>query len=187
MATATPAQTRRLNDDAVNANRPRSRRALIVGVLLAGVIVRLVFAGTIPLFGDEAYYWEWSRRLAAGYFDHPPGIAILIRGGTALLGAVALGVRLMPVLAGFVAALACTGIAWRIGGEHSALRAAMIITCMPLAAAGLVLATPDSPLLATSAVGIYTLIRALQSPPASRASLAWWAGTGVALGLAFCS
>jgi 4-amino-4-deoxy-L-arabinose transferase-like glycosyltransferase len=164
-----------------------SRRALIVSVLVVGLVVRLVFAGLIPLFGDEAYYWEWSRRLAAGYFDHPPGIAILIRGGTALLGAVALGVRLMPVLAGFVAALACTGIAWRIGGEHSALRAAMIITCMPLAAAGLVLATPDSPLLATSAVGIYTLIRALQSPPASRASLAWWAGTGVALGLAFCS
>ena len=164
-----------------------SRRRLIVGVLLVGVVVRLVFAGLIPLFGDEAYYWEWSRRLAAGYFDHPPGISVLIRGGTALLGAIALGVRLMPVLAGFVAALAGAGIAWRIGGEHSALRAAVIITCMPLAAAGLVLATPDSPLLATSAVGIYTLIRALQSPPSSRASLAWWTATGVALGLAFCS
>jgi len=187
MATATPAQTRRLNDDAVNANRPRSRRALIVGVLLAGVIVRLVFAGTIPLFGDEAYYWEWSRRLATGYFDHPPGIPILIRGGTALLGATSLGVRLVPVLAGFVAALATAGVARRISGEESALRAAVIITCMPLAAAGLVLATPDSPLLATTAVGTYTLVRAIQATRASRASLYWWIATGVALGLAFWS
>ncbi|HZI43211.1 MAG TPA: glycosyltransferase family 39 protein, partial [Gemmatimonadaceae bacterium] len=187
MATATPAQTRRLNDDAVNANRPRSRRALIVGVLLAGVIVRLVFAGTIPLFGDEAYYWEWSRRLATGYFDHPPGIPILIRGGTALLGATSLGVRLVPVLAGFVAALATAGVARRISGEESALRAAVIITCMPLAAAGLVLATPDSPLLATTAVGTYTLVRATQATRASRASLYWWIATGVALGLAFWS
>ena len=186
MAAATSAQTSRLTAVAERA-QTSSRRGLIVGVLLIGVIVRLVFAGLIPLFGDEAYYWEWSRRLAAGYFDHPPGIPVLIRGGTALLGTVALGVRLVPVLAGFVAALACAGIAWRIGGERSALSAAVIITCMPLAAAGLVLATPDSPLLATSAVGIYTLIRALQSRPSSGESLAWWTATGVALGLAFCS
>jgi 4-amino-4-deoxy-L-arabinose transferase-like glycosyltransferase len=186
MATATPAQTGRLTG-AVNVAIPLSQRTLIVGVLVAGALVRLVFAGLIPLFGDEAYYWEWSRRLAAGYFDHPPGIPILIRGGTTLLGATSLGVRLMPVLAGFVAALATAGVALRIGGEQSALRAAVIITCMPLAAAGLVLATPDSPLLATTAVGIYTMVRALQSRPASRASLGWWTATGVALGLAFCS
>ena len=173
--------------DRAPSARPISRRALIVGVLVAGVVVRLVFAGLIPLFGDEAYYWEWSRRLAAGYFDHPPGIPILIRGGTSLLGVVALGVRLLPVFAGLVAALAAAGVAGRIGGQDAALRAALIITCMPLAAAGLVLATPDSPLLATSAVGTYTLVRALQSRIGSRASLSWWAATGVALGLAFCS
>ena len=173
--------------DAALSARPMSRRAVIVGVLVAGVVVRLVFAGLIPLFGDEAYYWEWSRRLAAGYFDHPPGIPMLIRGGTSLLGVVALGVRLLPVFAGLVAALAAAGVAGRIGGQDAALRAALIITCMPLAAAGLVLATPDSPLLATSAVGTYTLVRALQSRIGSRASLSWWAATGVALGLAFCS
>jgi len=167
--------------------RPISRRGLIVGVLVAGVAARLVFADLIPLFGDEAYYWEWSRRVAAGYFDHPPGIPILIRGGTSLLGVVALGVRLLPVLAGLVATLATTGIALRIGGEEAALCATVITTCMPLAAAGLVLATPDSPLLATTAIGLYTVVRALQSPPASRASVGWWIATGIALGLAFCS
>jgi len=186
MATATPAQTRGLTAEVDSASSV-SRRTLIFGVLLAGVAVRLAFAALIPLFGDEAYYWEWSRRLAAGFFDHPPAIAILIRGGTALLGAVSLGVRLLPMLAGFVAALACAGIARRIGDEQSALRAAIIITCMPLAAAGLILATPDSPLLATSAVGIYLLVRALETPPASRAALGWWIATGVALGLAFSS
>jgi 4-amino-4-deoxy-L-arabinose transferase-like glycosyltransferase len=186
MATATAAQTRRLTG-AAEAARPVLRPALIIGVLVAGALVRLMFAGLIPLFGDEAYYWEWSRHLAAGYFDHPPGIPILIRGGTTLLGATSLGVRLMPVLAGLAAALATAGVARRIGSEQSALRAAIIITCMPLAAAGLVLATPDSPLLATTAVAIYTVVRALQSPPASRASLWWWTATGLALGLAFCS
>jgi hypothetical protein len=58
---------------------------------------------------------------------------------------------------------------------------------MPLAAAGLVLATPDAPLLATSSLAIYAVLRALQSPLRSRASMAWWTAAGVALGLAFCS
>jgi len=164
-----------------------SRRTLIVGVLAAGLFVRLVFAAIIPLFPDEAYYWEWSRRLAAGYFDHPPGVAVLVRGGTMLFGNIALGVRFLPVLAGLVAALATTGIALRIGDEDSALRAAIIITCMPLAAAGLVLATPDAPLLATTALGVYAVVRAIQAPLRSRLSLGWWTASGVALGLAFCS
>jgi 4-amino-4-deoxy-L-arabinose transferase-like glycosyltransferase len=160
---------------------------LTAGVLVVGAAVRLLFAGLIPLFPDEAYYWEWSRRVAAGYFDHPPAIPLLIRGGTSLLGVTSLGVRLLPVLAGLVAALATAGIARRLGGEEAGLKGAIIITCLPLAAAGLVLATPDSPLLASSAVGIYTLVRALQSPIRSRASLRWWVATGAALGLAFCS
>ena len=158
-----------------------------MGVLLAGVLVRLVFAALIPIFPDEAYYWVWSRHLAAGYFDHPPGIPLLIRAGTALAGASSLGVRLLPVLAGLVAAIATTGVASRLGANGAALRAALVITCMPLAAAGLVLATPDAPLLATSALGIYAVVRALQSPLRSRESLAWWSSAGVALGLAFCS
>ena len=185
MASAPPS-ARRLSQ--VNtARRPASWARVVAGVLVAGALVRLLFAGLIPLFGDEAYYWEWSRHLAPGYFDHPPGIPLLIRGGTALLGNVALGVRLLPVLAGLVAALATAGVAWRLGGEAAALRAALIITCMPLAAAGLVLATPDSPLLATMAVGIYAVVRAVQELPRSRASFAWWTATGIALGLAFCS
>ena len=165
----------------------RTRWLLVAGVLGAGFLVRLLFAALIPLFGDEAYYWEWSRRLAAGYFDHPPGIAVLVRGGTALFGAVPLGVRFLPVVAGLLAALATAGIAHRLAGDGGAARAALIITCMPLAAAGLVLATPDAPLLATVSFGAYGVVRAIQSAPGSRASLGWWCAAGVALGLAFSS
>lgn len=163
------------------------RAGLVVAVLIAGEALRLLFATLIPVFPDEAYYWEWSRHLAAGYFDHPPGIPILIRAGTALGGVSSLGVRVFPVVAGLVASLGATGIAWRLGGPAAALRAALVITCMPLAAAGLVLATPDAPLLATSALGIYAVVAALQSPLRSRASLGWWCAAGVALGLSFCS
>ena len=75
----------------------------------------------------------------------------------------------------------------RVGGATAAMRAALIMSVMPLAAAGLVLATPDAPLLAATAVAIYCLVRALESPVGSSGSLRWWIATGAALGVAFSS
>ena len=49
-----------------------------VGVVVVAGVVRLVLAAVVPLVPDEAYYWEWSRHLALGYFDHPAAIAWLI-------------------------------------------------------------------------------------------------------------
>ncbi|HEX7977795.1 MAG TPA: hypothetical protein VF461_04290, partial [Gemmatimonadaceae bacterium] len=82
----------------------RAWRAAVV-VIVAAWLVRLAFAARLPLFPDETYYWDWSRRLAGGYFDHPPMIAVLIRAGTALAGVLGaapspLAVRFFPVLAG---------------------------------------------------------------------------------------
>ncbi len=158
--------------------------AVVVTVLAA--LVRLLFAARLPLFPDETYYWEWSRRLAGGYFDHPPMIAVLVRAGT-LLSSSPLAVRFFPVLAGAVASLATAAIALRLAGGAAAVRAAVALALMPLVASGLVLATPDAPLLAASAVGLYCVVRALQSPVRSRSSLRWWSAAGVALGLAFAS
>ena len=151
-----------------------------------------MLAAVIPVFPDETYYWEWSRHLAAGYFDHPPATAVLIRFGGAILESIgesasSIAVRLGPVLAGFVAAVATVATARRLAGETAALRAAVVIACVPFAAAGLLLATPDVPLLAFVAVALYLLTRALQSEPRSSASTQWWAATGLALGGAFCS
>jgi 4-amino-4-deoxy-L-arabinose transferase-like glycosyltransferase len=153
------------------------RAALLVTWL--ATLVRLLFAFRLPLFPDEAYYREWSLRLEGGYYDHPPMIALLMAAWP--------GLRFWPVIAGGVAGLATSAIARRIAGGEAAVRAAVVFALMPLAATGLVLATPDSPLLAASATGLYFVVRALQSPVRSRASLAWWSAAGVALGLAFTS
>jgi 4-amino-4-deoxy-L-arabinose transferase-like glycosyltransferase len=163
------------------------RQAL--AITAAATVVRLVLAALIPLFPDETYYWDWSRHPTGGYFDHPPMIALLIRAGRAIgfLGAPSLAIRLFPVLAGGVASLATAAIARRVGGGKAARITAIVFALMPLAATGLVLATPDAPLLAASAVGLYCVVRALQAAPRSREALAWWTGAGVALGLAFAS
>lgn len=46
---------------------------------------------------DEAYYWVYAHYLNWGYFDHPPMIALLIKGGTLLFGG-ELGVRFLPLV-----------------------------------------------------------------------------------------
>ncbi len=176
----------------MNADARRDDWRLALAVLAAAGVIRLAFAALIPLFPDETYYWEWSRHLAGGYFDHPSGIARLIALGTglaAMLGKAAtpVAVRCFSVIAGFVGSLAAAGIARRIAGDRAALIAAVTLSAMPLAAAGLVLATPDAPLLCATAVGLYCVVRALEAPVSSTASLGWWIAAGIALGAAFSS
>ncbi|MES2176216.1 MAG: glycosyltransferase family 39 protein [Gemmatimonadota bacterium] len=163
-----------------------------VAVILAAAVIRLVFAALLPLFPDETYYWEWSRRLASGYFDHPPAIAHLIAAGTALAGLVGAEpspfvIRFFPVVAGGVASYFAVLVARQIGGGRAAQTAAILFSLMPLAATGLVLATPDAPLLATSAAALYAVVRAIDAPARSALGLRWWIVAGLWLGLSFSS
>jgi 4-amino-4-deoxy-L-arabinose transferase-like glycosyltransferase len=161
-------------------------RAAVLTCILAG-LARLVIAATTPLFPDETYYWEWSRHLAAGYFDHPPVIAWITAFGCALFGDTPLGVRFGSVVMGTVASLALVASARRLAGGDGALLLALAFALMPLSAAGLVLATPDAALFAAAALTWYGVVRALEQPVASRASLEWWCVAGIALGVAFAS
>lgn len=156
------------------------RRALALIALTAAV--RIVVAIHFPLVPDEAYYWDWSRHLAPAYFDHPGGIAFVIRAGTVLLGVTPLGVRLGSILAGIGATLVVVALARRWGGPAAAWRAALIACTMPLASAGLLLASPDAPMLLGAIVTIWAIDRALTS--AGWRALAAWLVAGLALGAA---
>ncbi len=158
-----------------------------VGVIAFATLLRVIVGARLPLVPDETYYWEWSRHLSLGYFDHPPIIAWLIRIGTEMFGINSIGVRILPIVCGGVAALAIAATGRRVAGAHTAAEAAIIISAMPLAAAGLVLATSDAPLLAAVATALLFLVKAIQSERRSRESLRAWCIAGVALGLAFWS
>lgn len=157
---------------------------MAIGVTLAAGLARLVVGALTPLFPDEAYYWDWSRHLAGGYFDHPPAIAWVIRAGTLVAGATSLGVRMGPIVCGVAAGLLLAAAARRLAGGHAAVVTALMFAVMPLSAAGLILATPDAPLFAAAAALIYGVLRALEHEPRSAAAVRWWMGAGVALGLA---
>lgn len=158
-----------------------------LAILAFAAVLRFALAATVPLFPDEAYYWEWSRRLAGGYFDHPPLIAWLIAGGTAVLGGTPFGVRALPILVGSSSGLALALAAYRLAGPMAARYTALAFLVLPLAAAGLVLATPDAPLIAAVCWTMFCVVRALDETPGSAASTRWWTLGGLAIGAAMAS
>jgi 4-amino-4-deoxy-L-arabinose transferase-like glycosyltransferase len=81
---------------------PASRAFWVIAIALA--CIRLLLAALTPLIPDEAYYWDWTRFLSAGYYDHPPMVAWIAAPAIALFGDTRFGVHAGPLL--------CTVAAW---------------------------------------------------------------------------
>jgi hypothetical protein len=126
-------------------------------------LMRAVAARSVPLTGDEAYYWEWAKHLSLGYADHPPMVAYLIA-PFAWATANPLFVRLGFLICGVVATLAAAGAAKRLTGDDRAgMVTALAMTLAPMLSVGFVLATPDGPLMAGWALCLYLVVRASQT------------------------
>ncbi|HVJ37294.1 MAG TPA: glycosyltransferase family 39 protein [Stenotrophomonas sp.] len=120
------------------------RNFVILWTLLTAV--KVVIAARLPLFVDEAFYWQEGQHLAAAYSDLPGMTAWLTRLGVAIGGQHVLAVRL-PFL--FIASL----LPWLIA--HTARRwfggtcgwqAGSLTLLMPLSATLGILAVPDVPM-----------------------------------------
>jgi 4-amino-4-deoxy-L-arabinose transferase-like glycosyltransferase len=154
-----------------------------LGLVAVLLILRAFMAALLPLSADEAYYWLWSKHLAAGYFDHPPMIAWLIRAGTMLLGDTFAGVRLMGVLL----SLPASWFVWQaarliIGDKDRAGLAVLFFNLTLMISVELLAATPDMPSVVTSAAFLYCLaqVQATGKGP-------WWLAAGLAAGLGLLS
>ncbi len=51
--------------------KPKQIFYWVFGVTL---LIKSVIASVLPVTGDEAYYLDWGRHLALGYYDQPPMI-----------------------------------------------------------------------------------------------------------------
>jgi hypothetical protein len=151
--------------------------------ILALVALRLVAAAWTPLTFDEAYYWMWSKHLAFGYYDHPPGVALVIRLGTMIAGDTELGVRLVSILLALPMSFAVFRAAEILfGGKRVAATAAILLNVTLMAAVGTLIVTPDAPLLAASSFVVFYLAKVLETGRG-----AWWLAVGAAVGAALLS
>lgn len=159
--------------------------ALAVGLTVAR-LAYLAFLCPYDLIEDEAHYWEWSRRLDWSYYTKGPGIALVIRAATELLGTSELAVRVPAVLAAGIATV-LTGLLaadaasrfgkpnWRIG-----LFAAACLQLAPINQLVALVSTIDGPYLACWAAACWAGWRALE-----RGSYWAWPALGAAIGAGF--
>ncbi len=147
------------------------------------IALRAIMAALIPLTADEAYYWLWSKHLDAGYMDHPPAIAWLIRPGTALLGDTVLGVRLF----GIALSILATVFVWKsaltlLQSRTKADMAALLFNLTLMVSVEMLAMTPDMPSVVTSAAFLFCLVRLQGSGQAK-----YWLWAGLAAGLSLLS
>jgi len=155
------------------------RDARFLAALAGLAALRLIAGALLPLSADEAYYWLWSRHLAAGYFDHPPAIAYVIRAGTLLFGSVPFGVR----LGGILLSVAASWFVWRTGAilacdEKIGALACLFFNLTPMISVEMLAATPDAPSIAAAAFFCWSLAKVAETKDGR-----WWLVAGIAAGL----
>jgi len=160
-------------------------RVLALGWILALTLLHLwmIGSGRWPLSGDEAHYWEWSRRLDWSYYSKGPLVAYLIALSTRFGAHTEFWVRLPAVLLGTVTAIVAYGLTLRIfRSDRAAFLSVVLLSVMPLYAIGAVLMTIDAPFVFCWGLAWLCLSRVRPRD----GELAWY-GAGAAFGLGLLS
>lgn len=156
------------------------RNAIILVCVLA--LWRLYLSAELQLHPDEAYYWLWSRNLDVGYFDHPPLVAFFIW-LTTLFSKAELWVR----LSGTVVSLIISGLIWHLSMQlfrsvKVAAGSVALFSVFPQTMLGMIVMTPDIPVLLFWSVSIYIFWQIV------RTGKTWlWFVLGLTFGLALLS
>lgn len=162
-------------------NSKSGRRFIILFATLT--VFKILLAATLPMLGDEAFYWQESRALAWSYSDVPPMTAAMIAAGTTVAGNGLMGVRwpflflgaMLPWLLRYWAY-------WRLADIETANRIGMYALLLPFAGLSGVLALPDVPLTFAMLFALVFLDMALDSNR-------WrdWIGFGLAVAISLLS
>ncbi len=136
----------------------RSLGLPLVGAFALTAAWWLLWIGRSTLFFDEAYYWDWSRRLDLGYFDHPPLVAVLIRLATSLAGSSEFGVRVSMVACGLGTVALAARAGYVLGGARAGWLCLLLAATCPLFGLLFDFAGPDAPLLLAWAGVVYAMV-----------------------------
>ncbi len=126
------------------------------------MLIKLLVAWRLPLFVDEAFYWQEGQHLAWAYSDLPGLTAWLTRLGVEIGGHHVLAVRAPFLLIGALLPWLGVSIARRWFGETAGWQAGVLITLMPLTATLGLLALPDVPMALASLLCVDAGARLLQ-------------------------
>lgn len=138
------------------------QRNIVTGFLLIFFILNIIQSFFTEIANDEAYYWMFSQKLAWGYFDHPPMIALIVGAGYSLFEN-ELGVRLMTVFM----MISTIWVMWQLlpekfrNAKKGQIIFVAIISASPLLHIYSFITTPDVPLIFFSVLFLYVFKRFL--------------------------
>jgi len=152
---------------------------------LGSMLLRLWIADSLPITGDEAFFYWWGVYLDWGYYDHPPMVGWLIALMRLVLGDAIWSIRLpvvfLPVAIGLF-------LWWALRPAHPE-KAPWVLLLIWLAPINWynTLITTDTPLIFWSIASMAILIRAEQQKSTDVRTLILYAMSGLTLGCAFLS
>ena len=126
-------------------------------------VAKLALAWRLPLFVDEAFYWQEGRHLAWAYSDLPGLTAWLAHLGDALAPAQAIALRLPFLAIGAAVPWLVAAMTRREFGDRAGWQAGLLALLLPLAGTMGLLALPDVPLLLASALCLDAGLRLLRT------------------------
>jgi hypothetical protein len=134
VAPSVPASSKRPQYPSVPEFSPSAGFARSVFALAAfTVALHLVFSNRYGFFRDELYYAACGERLAWGYVDHAPLVALIARASRLLLGDSLFALRLFPALAHAALVLLAAWLAREMGGKRFAqFLAALVALIAPV-------------------------------------------------------
>jgi 4-amino-4-deoxy-L-arabinose transferase-like glycosyltransferase len=160
--------------------RQTSPLRLAIFLLFGLTCYRLWFITQMDLVPDEAYYWLWSKHLAASYRDKGPGIAWTIALGTKMFGNTVFGIRFFAVMLSTGTGVLLFLLARRLYDDRVALWCLLLASVVPIMAVGSILMTIDSLSVFFWALAIVIFWKALH-----RDKISDWFWLGLAIGAGF--
>ena len=152
-------------------------------ILLTVLKIFDAFSTNFSLFGDEAQYWLWSKRLDIGYLSKPPLIAWMIMLHTFFFGDSFESLKLFPIFFYFFTAIAIYNFSQKLGLEKNvSVICTLTFLILPAVSLSSFLLSTDVILLFfwTISMGVLLDIR-------KNASIYNFFILGIVLGLAFLS
>jgi 4-amino-4-deoxy-L-arabinose transferase-like glycosyltransferase len=137
-------------------------RCWFVRLWLAVCAIKLVLALQLPVFVDEAFYWQESQHLAWAYSDLPGLTAWLAWLGTSFGGNHAFALRLPFLLIGALVPWLVAHMAAREFNARTGWQAGSLSLLLPLAGSMGLLALPDVPLLLATVLCLDAGLRLLR-------------------------
>tara|TARA_B100000575_G_scaffold293658_1_gene305798 strand:- start:6429 stop:7829 length:1401 start_codon:yes stop_codon:yes gene_type:complete len=157
-----------------------------IGILFSILfIVKIssIYYTNFDLFGDEAQYWLWSKKLDFGYFSKPPFLSWFIWLYISIFGESFVSLKMMPSLVYFLVAVSLYNLCRNIGLEKlSSLSCVFLFLFIPAVSFSSFFVTTDLFLIFFWTLSLSFLIKIKKSPSTINFIL-----LGIFIGLAFLS